>query len=51
MLKAFLAQPLAKRVLLNDSVLAAEGLCDFANGHDDHAHLEVKPPARRVMVS
>jgi len=46
MLKAFLAQPLAKRVLLNDSVLKAEGLCNFASGHDNHAHLEVNPPPR-----
>lgn len=46
MLKAFLAQPLAKRVLLNDAVLIAEGLCSHASGHDNHAHFEVKPPAR-----
>lgn len=46
MLNAFLAQPLAKRVLLNDSVLRAEGVCSFAGGHDNHAHFEVKPPAR-----
>lgn len=48
MLTAFLAQPLAKRVLLNDSVLRAEGLCSFADGHENHAHFEVKPPARVV---
>jgi hypothetical protein len=46
MLNAFLAQPLAKRVLLNDSVLMAEGICSFADGHDNHAHFEVKPPTR-----
>jgi len=46
MLLAFLAQPLAKRVLLNDLTLIAEGLCSSAKGHDNHAHLEVKPPAR-----
>lgn len=46
MLKAFLAQPLAKRVLLNDAVLKAEELCGFAEGHDNHAHFEIKPPAR-----
>jgi hypothetical protein len=50
MLKAFLAQELAKRVLLNDSVLRAEGLCGSAAGHDNHAHFEIKPPAR-VMGS
>lgn len=46
MLTAFLAQPLGKRVLLNDSVLRTEGLCSFADGHDNHAHFEIKPPAR-----
>ena len=46
MLKAFLAQPLAKRVLLNDSTLIAEGLCGSAAGHDNHAHFEIKPPPR-----
>jgi hypothetical protein len=46
MLNAFLTQPLAKRVLLNDSVLMAEGICSFADGHDNHAHFEVKPPTR-----
>ena len=46
MLQAFRAQPLAKRVLLNDSVLIGEGLCIFADGHGDHGHVEVKPPAR-----
>jgi hypothetical protein len=45
-LRAFLAQPLARRALLNDSTLRAEGLCSFAAGHDNHAHLEVKPPPR-----
>jgi hypothetical protein len=33
-------------VLLNDSVLKAEGLCSFADGHDNHARFEIKPPAR-----
>ena len=46
MLNAFLAQPLAKRVLLNDSVLKAEGLCSFDEGHDNHAHFEIKQPTR-----
>jgi len=46
MLNAFLAQALAKRVLLNDSALIAEGLCSHAAGHDNHAHFEVKPPVR-----
>ena len=46
MLRAFRAQPLSQRVLLNDDVLKAEGLCSFASGHDDHGHVEVRPPTR-----
>ena len=46
MLNAFLAQPLARRVFLNDNVLINEGLCRHAGGHDNHAHFEIKPPAR-----
>jgi hypothetical protein len=46
-LKAFLAQPLAKRILLNDAVLIGEELCRHAPGHADHAHFEIKPPARQ----
>jgi hypothetical protein len=46
MLRAFLAQPLARRVFLNDNVLINEGLCHQAGGHDNHAHFEIKPPAR-----
>ena len=46
MIKAFLKQPLARRVFLNDGVLIAEGLCHHADGHDNHAHFEIKPPAR-----
>ena len=46
MLKAFLKQPLARRVFLNDDVLINEGLCHHAGGHDNHAHFEIKPPAR-----
>ena len=46
MLKIFLAQPLADRVFLNDPVLVTEGLCRTAAGHDNHAHLEIKPPVR-----
>lgn len=50
MLRAFRAQPLSLRVLLNDDVLRGEGLCSFAPGHDNHGHIEVRPPAR-VMES
>jgi hypothetical protein len=46
MLKFFLAQPLADRALLNDPVLVSEGLCRPATGHDNHAHLEIRPPAK-----
>ena len=46
MLKAFHKQPLARRVFLNDNVLIGEGLCRQAVGHDNHAHFEIKPPAR-----
>ncbi|HWP54139.1 MAG TPA: hypothetical protein VN476_08365 [Pyrinomonadaceae bacterium] len=46
MLKAFLKQPLARRVFLNDDVLINEGLCRHAGGHDNHAHFEIKPPPR-----
>ena len=46
MIKAFLKQPLSRRVLLNDSVLRSEGLCHFSGGHENHAHFEVKPPVR-----
>jgi len=46
MLTAFLAQPLAGRVFLNDSVLRDEGLCSFEVGHENHAHLQIKAPER-----
>ncbi|HEX6624995.1 MAG TPA: peptidoglycan-binding domain-containing protein [Pyrinomonadaceae bacterium] len=46
MILAFRRQPLASRVLLSDQVLVAEGLCMAAQGHANHAHFEVKPPAR-----
>jgi hypothetical protein len=46
MLKAFWKQKRASRVLLSDQVLVAEGLCIAAAGHDNHAHFEIKPPAR-----
>lgn len=46
MLKAFLAQSLASRVLLSDQTLVAEGLCRAAQGHLNHAHFEIKAPPR-----
>ena len=45
-LKAFRSQPLASRVLLSDQVLVNEGLCRAAQGHLNHAHFEIGPPAR-----
>jgi hypothetical protein len=45
-LRAFRQQGLASRVLLSDPVLVAEGLCTAAAKHQDHAHWEIKPPAR-----
>jgi hypothetical protein len=48
MLKAFLAQPLAGRVFLNDSVLRDEGLCSFEVGHENHAHVQIKAPERAM---
>ncbi|MDQ3021619.1 MAG: hypothetical protein M3R36_13775 [Bacteroidota bacterium] len=45
-IKAFLAQPLADQVFLNDSVLIKEGLCRFVTGHGNHAHFEIMPPER-----
>lgn len=48
MIKAFLDQPLADRVFLNDSVLINEGLCRWVSGHDNHAHFEILPPKREM---
>ena len=42
-LRAWLDAPKARRALLNDPVLIAEGLCSAAPGHDNHAHGEVGP--------
>lgn len=46
MIIAFRKQTQASRVLLSDQVLVGEGLCMAAAGHHNHAHFEVKPPAR-----
>jgi hypothetical protein len=46
MILAFKKQTLASRVLLSDQVLVGEGLCMAAQGHANHAHFEIKPPAR-----
>ena len=46
MILAFRKQTLSSRVLLSDQTLVAEGLCMAAQGHLNHAHFEIKPPAR-----
>ena len=46
-LKAIRAQPMVSRVFFNDRTLIAEGLCQRAGGHNNHAHFEVRPPAPR----
>jgi hypothetical protein len=50
MIKAFRRQELASEVFLNDTVLISEGLCHHADGHDNHAHFEIKPPVRVMPV-
>ena len=45
MIQAFRAQPLFKRCFFNDTVLIAEGLCEPLEGHDNHIHISIKPPA------
>jgi len=44
-LKALHAQPLFSRALFNDHALIKQGLCQWASGHNDHAHFEIRPPA------
>ena len=46
MIQAFRQQRQASRVLLSDQVLVVEGLCRAAAGHGNHAHFEIKAPAR-----
>jgi hypothetical protein len=36
-----------KRIFFNDFTLIAEGLCVTAAGHDNHAHIDIIPPARQ----
>jgi hypothetical protein len=47
MLKGFKQQFLSNVVLFNDPVLIGERLCKATLGHDNHAHLQVKPPQRQ----
>ncbi|MET0621356.1 MAG: peptidoglycan-binding domain-containing protein [Pyrinomonadaceae bacterium] len=46
MIVAFRRQPQFSRVFLSDQVLVGEGLCHALQGHLNHAHFEIKPPAR-----
>jgi hypothetical protein len=45
-LVAFRAEPLVDLIFLNDDVLIAEDLCRPLAGHDNHAHIEIRPPRR-----
>lgn len=45
-IQAFRAQPLFGLAFFNDPVLIAEGLCAPQPSHDDHIHIQIKPPAR-----
>ena len=47
MLSALRNRPLVEFVLFNDPELIDRGLCTDAPGHDNHAHVEIRPPARR----
>lgn len=50
MLQTIVEEPLLDRILFNDPELIAEGLCTRASGHDDHVHVEIRPPERRGGV-
>ena len=43
-LRSLKAQPMFHRALFNDNKLVQEGLCKRASGHNNHAHIEIKPP-------
>lgn len=45
-LQAFHTVPLLQHIFLNDDVLIAEGLCRPLGGHDNHVHIEIRPPTR-----
>ena len=48
MIHAFRSQRQASRVFLSDDVLVREHLCQAVQGHLNHAHFEIKPPARSM---
>jgi hypothetical protein len=50
-LKALRKQKLTSRILLNDQTLVNQGLCIPASGHDNHAHLEIRPPVRELPIT
>jgi hypothetical protein len=47
-LHALWAQPLVDAVFLNDDTLIAESLCRPLAGHDNHVHVEIRPPRRET---
>jgi hypothetical protein len=51
MLLSLRAQPLFKSALLNDDELIKLNLCTFEEGHYDHAHINIKPPAREDLTA
>lgn len=46
MLQAIHRHKLVRAVFFNDSALIADGLCSYADGHDNHIHFEIDPPVR-----
>jgi hypothetical protein len=51
-LKAFRSQVKHKvvKILLNDTVLNSEGLCKLDKGHENHAHIEIRPSTLSMFV-
>ncbi len=50
-LKALRAEPLHSLIFFNDATLIGEGLCKRADGHDNHFHFQIKPPAMAAGAS
>lgn len=50
-LQAWWKQPGVEIIYFNDPELIAEGLCHRSAGHDNHAHVEIKPPTRAMWVA
>ena len=51
MLVSLHAQPLFKSAFLNDDRLINLNLCTFLEKHYDHAHINIKPPAREDLTA